>query len=424
MTEADVVVIGAGPAGIAAAAQAADAGARTVVIDEAPLPGGQIWRHTDPARAPAAARPWLERLRGSGATLMNGASVVHIEEGRRLLVEDRSGGALQIDARAIIIATGARELWLPFPGWTLPGVVGVGGAQALLKSGMAVHGKRVLIAGTGPLLFPVAAAYADAGADVVEVLEQAPRGAVLAFGASLARTPRRLLDAARYRRSFARAPLRLGEWVVRAHGDTHVTHATVSDGMHQRTVPCDVLAVSHGLVPSTELARLVGCEIAAGAVRVDAQQRTSVRSVFAAGEPTGVGGVDRALIEGRIAGLAAAGREPPATWLAERRRHERFRAALERAFALRAELRRLAEPDTVVCRCEDVPFERVAACSSMREAKLVTRAGMGACQGRVCGAAMHHLFGWDADAVRIPVLPAAVATLMTDEPRTDAAGEA
>src|SRR5579862_6332889 len=199
---ADVIVIGAGPAGIAAASHAAESGRRVVVVDSAQRPGGQIWRHRDRRTLSPIAARWLERFDRSGAVFIPGSEIV-----------DDSSFA----GRTVVLATGARERYLPFPGWTLPGVIGIGGAQALLKNGLAeFHGQRIVLAGSGPLMLTVAAALAKAGARVVLVAEQASARRMVAFGAGLWRTPSRLLDAVRYRSAFMGAPYRTGAWVTRA----------------------------------------------------------------------------------------------------------------------------------------------------------------------------------------------------------------
>ncbi len=178
---------------------------------------------------------------------------------------------------------------------------------------------------------------------------------------------------------------------------------------------CDVLACGFGLVPNLELPRLLGCETTADGVVVDASQRTSRDGVFATGELCRIAGVDHAMATGAIAGLAAAGRGTPPTLATRRAKETAFAGRLARAFALRDELLSLARPDTIVCRCEDVPLGRLGAAGSAREAKLHTRAGMGACQGRVCGTALGHLRGFTPDSVRSPLAPVPVAVLAEEE---------
>ena len=409
---ADIVVVGAGPAGIAAAVAASGAGRTVVVLDASPRPGGQVWRHRDRASLPSVARMWLDRLDRSGATVLCGAQVVDAGPGARIGAEYQ-GRALKVEAQAVILATGAQELLLPFPGWTLPGVLGVGGAQALLKAGMDVRGKRVAVAGTGPLLLPVAAALAKAGADLRMVAEQAPPEDVRRFAVSLWRTPRRLLQGVAYRASFLSVRYRWGTWVRRVAemgGELIVTYTT---GRSSWAEPVDLLCTAAGLVPSTELARLVGCEVREGQVVVDGHQQTTVPSYYAAGEPTGDTGMEAALVEGTIAGLEAAGRGSgeAGKLKAERAAHRRFAARAAAAFRLRPELRERVEPDTIVCRCEDVPMSAIRHGWSGRQAKLATRAGMGSCQGRTCGAALEYLVGMARDTVRTPLAPTSIGVL-------------
>ncbi len=409
--EADVAVIGGGPAGIAAAAVAAGLGRSVVLLDASPRPGGQIWRHRDRGTLPVGARDWLGRLEASDATVLSGANVVDVAPGFRLGA-DVQGRAVTVAAGAVVLATGAQELFLPFPGWTLPGVVGVGGAQALLKAGMDVRGKRVAIAGTGPLLLPVAAALARAGADLRMVAEQAPPREVRRFAASLWRTPARLVQAALYRSAFATVRYRWGTWVKRVSERDGALLVTWTTGRSTWAEPADLLCTAAGLVPCTELARLLGCELSGEAVVVDHEQQTSVPGLYAAGEPTGNTGMEAALIEGAIAGFAAAGQGAGARALwPSRARHRDFSRRASEAFRLRPELRARAEPDTIVCRCEDVTLASIAPGWSVREAKLATRAGMGSCQGRVCGPALRHLLGTSADTVRVPVVPTPLGVL-------------
>jgi thioredoxin reductase len=414
--EADIAVIGAGPAGIAAATCVAEAGRRVVLVDEAPRPGGQIWRHIDRTTLPIAAQRWLGRLDRSGARLLQGTGVVDVQRGF-VLAAERDGEPITVSAATVIIATGARERLLPFPGWTLPGVIGAGGAQALLKSGADLRGRRVIVAGTGPLLLAVAGALARAGVRVTEVIEQASARRVYTFAASLWRSPARIAQALIERTSSRSARYITGSWVQRAKGDDTVREVVVTDARgRQRVEPCDLLCVGYGLVPVTELARRFGCAVENGRVMVDAQQRTSIAGVWCAGEPTGIGGVDASLVEGEIAGRVASGGAPSARLRAWRASHHRFAARIERAFALRDELRAIVESDTIVCRCEDVPYGRIAAEWSARETKLRTRAGMGPCQGRICGAALEFLLGHDSDTIRPPVMAARISTLIRTSP--------
>ena len=404
----DVAVVGAGPAGLAAAVQAADAGASVLVVDQSPGLGGQIWRHRAGAPVPRNAARLLHAFARSDAEYIGGATVVDAEQGRLALATSES--AVHVRARTIVLATGARELFLPFPGWTLPNVFGVGGLQALIKSGLDVRGRRVVIAGTGPLLLPVAASAVQHGARVEAVAEQTPRRRMIAFAAGLWRSPGKLALAARYRTSFLGTRLRAGTWIVRAEGARVVERAVLTDGRREWVVPCDLVGAACGLIPNVEVGIAIGCRATSSGIAVDAGQQTTVSGVFAAGECTGIGGEELALVEGAIAGRAAAGRDA-AAWYARRNRLRAFAARLDAAFALRPELLLRADAQTVVCRCEDVRLGALDRDWGARQGKLATRAGMGACQGRVCGAALERMFAWEAPVLRPPLAPVTAAVL-------------
>ncbi len=407
----EVVVVGGGPAGLAAASVAAEAGLRVALLDNSPWLGGQIWRGEQAKPSAPQGQHWLERVRRSGARVFAQAAVFDSPEPGVLLAESPER-VLAVRFQKLVLATGARELFLPFPGWTLPGVVGPGALQAMVKAGWPVAGQRVVVAGSGPLLFAVADGLRRYGARIPLIAEQAPLSRVVTFGAGLWRHPGKLAQAVTIKARLLGIPYRMGVWPVRAEGRDRVESVILTDGKRTWTVECDTLACGWNLVPNTELPRLLGCALDDGLVRVDEFQRTSVAEVYCAGEPTGIAGADAALVQGQIAGLAAAGAGDAARALfTERSRWQRFGDALVRAFALRPELRQLAPPDTLVCRCEDVSRGQLEACADAREAKLHTRCGMGPCQGRICGAATQFLFGWSNDSVRPPVFPVNLESL-------------
>ena len=323
---------------------------------------------------------------------------------------ETSGGFEDIGYRRLILATGARERFLPFPGWTLQGVMGAGGLQAMVKAGLPIHGKRVVLSGSGPLLLAVAANLARNGARVLGIFEQAALAQIAKFGVQLLGHPGKLREGARFRAATRYAPYRTGSWVVAAHGDHSLHSVTVSLNRTVRTIECDYLGCGFHLVPNLELPRLLQCQIQSGYVCVNESQETSVKGVYCVGEPTGIGGLEKALCEGEIAGLASTGR--PIAHLSKRRdRYVRFARQLDAAFKLRPELNQLATQDTFVCRCEDVPRHALDSMHSWREAKLHTRCGMGPCQGRICGPATEFLFGWSSAHPRPPVFPARISTL-------------
>lgn len=410
----DVLVVGAGPAGIAAAIRAAESGKQVCVVDDNPLPaspGGQIWRGDQARPSSAEAKEWFERLKRVNVRFIHGARIFAQPEAGCLLAET-ADGVCEMRFEKLILAMGARERFLPFPGWTLPGVMGAGGLQALAKSGFPVAGKRVVVAGSGPLLMAVAAYLRKRGAEIVLVAEQASWSRLIRFGAALLGQPSKISQAISLKKQLAEAPYLPGCWPVAAEGKDKLQSVTMRRGDKNWSVECDYLACGFYLLPNTELAGLLGCEVKNGAVSVNELQQSLLPNVYCAGETTGIGGLELSLVEGQIAGLAAAGRENEARRLfAERAKHQRFANALNRTFALREELRALPTADTLVCRCEDVSFERLQKQASWREAKLQTRCGMGPCQGRICGAATEFLFGWGMESVRPPVFPARLDTL-------------
>jgi NADPH-dependent 2,4-dienoyl-CoA reductase/sulfur reductase-like enzyme len=408
----DVLVIGAGPAGIAAACCAADHGSHVGIVDDNPASGGQIWRGSPSRMETRRAAKWRQRLAAAGIDILNSARVVAQPATGTLLV-DTDDGPRELAYHKLILAVGARERFLPFPGWTLPNVIGAGGAQSLMKSGFPVNGKRFVVAGSGPLLLAVAATLREHGAEVRLIAEQAPWRRLLRFGLALPLlSPSKLVQGLQYQTQLFGVPYRAGCWPVAAEGDGRLERVMFSNGKRHWTESCDYLACGFGFVPSLELPRLLGCQLSDGAVQVNLWQETSISGAYCAGETTGVGGVDLALIEGQIAGLAAAGRADAARrWFPARRRAQRFVRAMDRTFSLRDELRKLATPETILCRCEDVPVASLTPYNSWRAAKQQTRCGMGACQGRICGTAAEFLLGWQYESTRPPIFPTSLGNL-------------
>ncbi|MEV4036161.1 NAD(P)/FAD-dependent oxidoreductase [Streptomyces umbrinus] len=436
-----LVVIGAGPAGLTAALAAAARGVRVTLVDSAPQAGGQFYRQTAPglgARRPQALhhqwRTW-ERLRDGLAAHIAAGRVTHLTDHHVWFVERQSGTTdrapasfavhallgpeqeepVTVHADAVLLATGGYEKVLPFPGWTLPGVVTVGGAQAMLKGGLVLPGRTAVVAGTGPLLLPVAVGLASAGAKVAALVESADPRNLARQARVLAAHPAKLAEGARYAAELARHRVRtqVRSTVIAAHGTGRLEAVTVAaldgDGRvrpgTERRIPCDTLAVGHGMLPHTDLAEALGCRLDGVAVAVDDEQRTDVPGVWAAGEATGIGGAALASAEGRIAGLSIAARldsrtpnrSSYASAAKARAGLREFFAAVDTVFAPPARWTEQVTDDTVVCRCEEVPASAIReavdelGAGDVRTVKLLTRAGMGWCQGRMCGPAVAGL---------------------------------
>lgn len=406
----DVVVVGAGPAGIAAGVTAAQSGRSVAIVDDNPQPGGQIWRGGAKGSHSGAGRGWFERLAQSRVQVIGGARVFSADKSRLEVETDDS--LAQISFGKLILATGARELFLPFPGWTLSNVMGAGGLQALVKSGLPIAGKRVVLAGAGPLLLAVAAYLSDHGADVVRICEQAPFASLAKFGLRVLCFPQKAGEALVLRRKSRRGKYLTGSWVVAAMGKHGLEAVRISHHGQIREIACDYLGCGFHLVPNTELAQMRKCRLREGFVETDEFQETSQPGIYCAGEPTGIGGMELAAIEGQIAGYAASNCAEAARRLFRARaRYWKLARAMKAAFRLRPELATLATADTLLCRCEDVSLERVRKYNSWRAAKLHTRCGMGPCQGRICGAAASVLFGWNIESTRPPIFPVRCSSL-------------
>ncbi|WP_329140142.1 FAD-dependent oxidoreductase [Streptomyces sp. NBC_01476] len=446
MTRRQVVVVGAGPGGLAAAGAALAAGAEVTLIEASERPGGQYHRMLpeayeadrpeavqhghrsfDSAARRVLGHPrcswwagssvWALERREPGAAA--GPPAVHVLRGgpgsprrRHVLAPD-----------ALVLATGAHDRVLPFPGWDLPGVFTAGAAQALVKGERLVIGDRVVVAGTGPFLLPVAASLAEAGSRVVEVLEAAGAGQVargwLRRPWELAPQAAKTGELLSYARVLGRhrVPCRLGRAVVEARGGDRVEEV-VTAGVRadwsvvpgtERVTAVDAVCVGHGFTPRLELAVAAGCALrpvpggtsAEAFVAVDDDQLTSCPGVYACGEITGIAGAPAARAEGAVAGWAAGGGDraarPLSALRAQRDQGRSFAARLARAHPIGHAWPGWLRPDTVICRCEETDYAAVCAAATdpaatdARVAKLATRAGLGPCQGRICGPTVAEL---------------------------------
>ncbi len=429
MTRTELAVIGAGPAGLAAATTAAAHGVQVTLIDELPAPGGQ---YLAPAGAPGRAHAplsaaerrghaLLDALPGSGIDVRSETIVWNMSADRRMQLYhgpwfSHGGQMEELVAQVVILACGAREVSVPFPGWTLPGVMTAGGAQLLAKRHGLAAGKRVLVAGSGPLLLPTAERLARVGATVVAIVEAAPMTAWMRLGTTMWGQWDRVREGIHYGWALLRAgiPYRFGRAVTAAHGHDRIASATIArlDAVgrpipgSETVVDVDALCVSFGLTPNAELAQLAGCEFVFEPQRggwtpvVGGCCQTSLAGVLAVGDMAAVEGAAAGMLEGRLAGLQAAhlvGRLP-ATAVTEaitkdataRRRYHRFGAALNTIFAPPDGLFSLAADDTIVCRCEEVTAGEVrkviaGGVTELDSLKQWTRVGQGPCQGRTCG---------------------------------------
>jgi len=450
-TERDLIVIGAGPAGLAAAEAAARAGVAVTVLDERHEPGGQYFKQLAPShrfaahgardRQFASGAELIERVRSAKVEIVSSATVWSAHPGGR----DRAGAgaravaelevfvegnARRCRARQLVIATGAYERAHPVPGWTLPGVMTTGAAQTLARAYRVAPGARVLVAGNGPLNLQVAGELAAGGVEVAAVAETAPTptarpGAALA---AFRHAPGLIVQGVAYRAALARrrVPVLHRHVLVRVEGrdDERVrravlaridTHGNTVAGS-ERAFDVDAVCTGYGFHPSTELTRLLGCEHRwdpdAGSLEIvrDDDTETSVAGVFVPGDGAGMGGAHAAIAEGTLAGLAAArnlDRSIPPDLAAlgrharrERDRARRFQSALWTLFAAPREFPDLVGDDVPVCRCESVGAgtlrSRIAAGADESGAlKRLTRVGMGRCQGRYCAP---RVAAWCADA--------------------------
>lgn len=419
----DVAVVGAGPAGLACAEEAARHGAGTVVLDEQAGPGGQIYRSIEELdrRTPAEAAllgadycdgaALVRRFRDCGAAFLPGAAVWNVDAAAGAVYFTHRAQARSITARRIVIASGAVERAVPVPGWTLPGVMTAGAAQILLKSSGMVPEGAVVLAGTGPLLLLVASQFSAAGVAVEAV--------VLSTGTrALARALPTLpaaLRAPEYLRKGAalfgalrrdRVPIYFGAKSISARGAGKFESLSFSAAGKTRTVEADLLLLHAGVIPNIELARLAGARLewfdsqAYLGVRRDRWGRTDVARLSVAGDGAAVDGARAAALAGRLCGLEAA---HALNLLTERERDRRarpIRRRLARERAVRPFLDALFmpsretllpdDPSTPVCRCSEVSVGEIRdaiarGCDSPDQVKSCSRAGMGPCQGRVCG---------------------------------------
>ncbi|MEU8301355.1 NAD(P)/FAD-dependent oxidoreductase [Micromonospora sp. NPDC048909] len=432
----DVAVVGAGPAGLAAAVEAAEAGLAVALLDAAGQPGGQYWRHYDETHDRPADRvghhgwPVFTGLRNRLDALRAAGRIRHLPGHQVWLITRDEGGTFTLRmtatastsagsgidrsllARALILCPGGYDRQLPVPGWDLPGVMTAGGAQALLKGHRTTAGRRAVVAGTGPFLLPVATGLARAGVRVAAVVEANATLGWLRDPLGAMSAPGKAVEALQYAALMARhrIPYRtrtvvreiLGTDRVEAVRTVRVNTAGLPAGPEQE-IAADLVAVGWGFTPSLELPLMLGAETVQDTdgslvVAVDDRQRSSVDGLYVAGEATGVGGATLAVHEGRLSALAlAAALGHPADPAVTRRlrgavrRGRRFAAAMQRTYPVPGAWPQWLSETTLVCRCEEVSYGDLRrayhdlGAEDARTLKMLARPGMGWCQGRVCG---------------------------------------
>lgn len=439
----DILVVGAGPAGLAAAIAARRAGAAVLVLDERDAAGGQYFK---PLAASHAAEQPDAQFRAGDALRAEAASVgVAVLTGVTVwgafapdeIAVLRDGRHAVIRPKRLILAPGTHERPIPIPGWTLPGVMTTGALQTLARAQRVSPGESVVIGGSGPLNLQLACELVAGGVRVAAVVEAAPKPGLSAWRDALAlaaASPGLAMDGLRYLRALKRAgvPVLWGAQMLACEGESRFAALRVTTPDGERRIAADVAALNLGFQPETGLARALGCAqryVDQGLGRIeteaDAEGRTSIAGVFAIGDGAALGGARVALARGRLAGLAAArdlGFATPDAPDARRAlaRAEAFQRALWRIFAPPRFDFAAIPNDTIVCRCEDVTAgalraARAEGAASLPALKKATRAGMGRCQGRMCSATVARLAGTRAEAgfaaPRAPVKPVPAVAL-------------
>jgi NADPH-dependent 2,4-dienoyl-CoA reductase/sulfur reductase-like enzyme len=416
----ELVVIGAGPAGMSAAITATSNGLSTLLIDEQPTPGGQIYRAVD--RSPAADRGILgkdywhgltlvQRLHAADVPYLPGSSVWGVARTVSSELEialSCPDGSRVIRARHIVVATGAQERPFAIPGWTLPGVMTAGAAQILLKSSGLVPAGRVVLAGTGPLLFVVAAQLKRAGADVVRTLDTAPGDHRIPWRdlPGFLASPYFLKGLTTYLQARSAAPLVNGvRDLVAVERDGRLAAVEYAVRGRAECVEADLLLLHHGVVPNINLTKALGCAHhwketqACFAATVDEWFASSVPGISIAGDAGDIGGARVAEARGCLAALQVCRllgtvSEEQRDRLAQPHRKELGRWLRGRTFIdamfLPTPQARAPSPETMVCRCEEVTAESIVqaarlGCTGPNQLKSFSRCGMGPCQGRLCG---------------------------------------
>ncbi len=463
MEKAELAIIGGGPGGISAAVEAAGSGVNVTILDENARIGGQIFRQlekgftlTNPKTMGRDYQKGVDLFRQfkkveSRINYLNHATVWGIFDHHRIAY-GRNGKSKTIEYENLLIASGAYDRPVPFPGWTLPGVLTAGGTQNLVKNQRILPGKKILLAGTGPLQLVVAHQLIQAGADIAAILEVGDvKGMWLKLMQGMWSNWGYAGDGLRYLQTLRKAgvPIMRNHIITRANGNQHVEEAIIARVdkdwrvIHgtQKNLKVDTVCLGYGLVTSTELTRLAECDHEydsgiGGYVPVRSEtMETTQKGIFAVGDGAGVAGSQVALAEGLIAGIAVAQALGHASGAGQKKtlaelqkklaRHHRLREVLDEISRPRSGLYELAEDETVICRCEDITFKQIKTLIQKegikaKDIKRKTRMGMGSCGGRICGPILIELLSNlstqvskqpDGLNVRPPVKPVSLGVL-------------
>jgi NADPH-dependent 2,4-dienoyl-CoA reductase/sulfur reductase-like enzyme len=458
----DLLIVGSGFAGIVAASEFKDTALKVAVVDENLHIGGQLLRKIPeqlgshnryhPDYVKRIGFSFIEAAKQNKIEIYNHTRILGIYPDRRVLIERDGKRVEELECGAIIMATGARERFLPFKGWTLPGVYSAGMAQVLMKSSAVLPARKVVVAGSGLFLYSVGYELVKNGAAVPAVYEQSGLIDKVKLMPALLHQMSKVSEGARYMSKLVLngVGIRYRHRVIEARGNGALESVVVAkvgpDGRvipgREKIIPTEALAIGYGFVPNVELLQLAGCELQfdpdkGGWIAVtDDRLETCVPSVYAAGEVTGIGGALKSITEGHLAALSVREQIGEVTsktaearrseLLRQRRHHMNFVRLFNGLYRIPQGAYEEIPDDTLICRCEDVSMGDIRDAVKMGlttpgALKVAVRTGMGNCQGRICGPVVADLMAGltgasqtelQALSVRPPIKPVSVASLI------------